>query len=61
MSLIRNLLSKAFPLMAITGLLLAGWGLIITPDEIQNGREIARWSLKMTTDVSGGGTALAWR
>jgi hypothetical protein len=32
---IQRLLSHLFPLMALTGLLLAGWGLIVTPDEIQ--------------------------
>ncbi|MGZ3689153.1 MAG: hypothetical protein ACXWP5_01350 [Bdellovibrionota bacterium] len=35
MALMNRLLQKAFPVMAITGLLMAGWGLIITPDEIK--------------------------
>jgi hypothetical protein len=41
MSTIHLLLNKAFPLMAITGLLLAGWGLLITPEEIKAGHELA--------------------
>lgn len=36
MFLIQRLLSRMFPLMAITGLLLAGWGLIITPEDMKS-------------------------
>jgi len=35
-----------FPLMALTGLFLAGWALIITPEEIKGGQEIPHWSWK---------------
>ena len=45
---IQSLLNRAFPLMAITGLLLAGWGLIITPDEMKVENPGAHWALWAT-------------
>jgi hypothetical protein len=51
MILIQKVLSRAFPLMALSGLILAGWGLIITPDELKNGQEIARWGLKISSSI----------
>mgnify|MGYP005820240821 CR=1 FL=1 len=38
---ISQLLGKMFPLMAISGLLLAGWGLIVTPDEMKGDAQSA--------------------
>ena len=35
MNLLNRMLGHLFPVMAISGLLLAGWGLIVTPDEIK--------------------------
>ena len=49
MTLFDHLLNRAFSLMAVTGLLLAGWGLIVTPDEIKND---ARWGARETSWVS---------
>lgn len=49
---IQRLLNRAFPLMAITGLLLAGWGLIITPDEIKSDSQWALWSWKPEKPVA---------
>ena len=46
MSLIQSLLSRAFPFMAITGLLLAGWGLIVTPDEIKGDSQWTLWGAR---------------
>lgn len=34
MTLIQRFLNKAFPLMALFGLILAGWGLIVAPEEL---------------------------
>ena len=46
MVLFRELLNRAFPLMAITGLLLAGWGLIITPDEMRSDSQWGKQTFK---------------
>ncbi|MGK5082890.1 hypothetical protein WDW37_06265 [Bdellovibrionota bacterium FG-1] len=46
MILIQTLLHRAFPLMALTGLLLAGWGLLVTPDEIVSAHFVTPISLK---------------
>jgi hypothetical protein len=32
---VNRMLGHMFPLMALSGLLLAGWGLIVTPDEMK--------------------------
>ena len=42
--IIENVLNQAFTLVALSGLLLAGWGLISTPDELRAGNEIGRWN-----------------
>ncbi len=34
MDLFKSLLNLVFPWMALSGLLLAGWGLVVTPDEM---------------------------
>jgi len=53
MTTIQQLLNKAFSLMALSGLALAGWGLIVTPDEIQGGQEIVSWGAKPLADQIG--------
>jgi hypothetical protein len=40
---IQRLLNHAFPLMAVAGLLLAAWGLLVTPEEIQGNAQVALW------------------
>ncbi len=42
MNMIHRFLNHAFPLMAISGLLLVGWALIITPEEMKSD---AQWSV----------------
>lgn len=44
MNRILLVLDHAFPLLALTGLLLVGWGLLNTPDEFQQGQEISQWA-----------------
>ena len=39
---IRFFMAQAFPVMALAGLLLAAWGLLVTPDEFQAGQELSR-------------------
>jgi len=36
MTLFQSLLNRMFSLMAFTGLLLASWGLVVTPEEIHS-------------------------
>lgn len=36
MTLFQSLLNRSFSLMAFTGLILASWGLVVTPEEIQS-------------------------
>ena len=57
---IQRLLSQAFPLLALTGLLLAGWGLIVTPDEIQGNAQVALWGERAPATLDGA-TTTAWR
>jgi hypothetical protein len=33
-----------YPIMAMTGILLAAYGMLVTPDEIQGGQELAQFS-----------------
>ena len=49
MILIHRLLNRAFPLMAISGLLLAAWGLIVTPDDIKGSTQVALWGAKASS------------
>lgn len=44
------ILGNAFPLLAVAGLLLAGWGLIVTPDEIRAGGETSFWKLMKSAE-----------
>jgi hypothetical protein len=39
------MLGYVFPLVAVAGLLLAGWGLIVTPDEIRAGGNTSLWKI----------------
>ncbi len=48
MRLIQNLLHEAFPLMALAGLLLAGYGLLTTPDEVRTEMKFQRLTAKYT-------------
>jgi hypothetical protein len=57
---IQNVLSRAFPLLALTGLLLAGWGLIVTPDEIQGNAQVGLWGERAPAALEGT-TTTAWR
>jgi hypothetical protein len=50
MTTIQQLLNKAFSLMALSGLALAGWGLIVSPDEIQGERDVVSWGARPLTD-----------
>jgi hypothetical protein len=42
---VNQLLGRLFPWMALSGLLLAGWGLLITPDDMK-GDPQAAWGAK---------------
>jgi len=59
MILIHRLLNRAFPLMAISGLLLAAWGLIVTPDDIKGSSQVALWGAK-TSSHSTFETTTSW-
>ena len=37
---VQRFLSRMFPLMALTGLLLVGWGLIVTPDDVKSAKTL---------------------
>jgi|GEM_PF-2384263 len=39
---IETIAHNIFPLMALSGLLLAGWALIATPDNLKSGSELAQ-------------------
>jgi hypothetical protein len=52
MRTIESLLNKAFPLMALTGLLLAGYGMVSTPDEMKAGQELPRLTAKLSLSLS---------
>jgi hypothetical protein len=45
---IQSLLNKAFSLMAITGLLLAAYGLMATPDEMQSSPQLPRLTARLS-------------
>jgi hypothetical protein len=45
---IHTALHRAFPLMALSGLLLAAWGLIVTPDEIKGNAQLWRGQTQAT-------------
>ena len=47
---VKRLLGRIFPLMALSGLLLAGWGLIITPDDMKGDAQGALWGAKASTN-----------
>jgi hypothetical protein len=49
--IIQSLLNKAFPLMALAGLLLAGYGLITTPDEMKATPQFPRLTAKYIPDA----------
>lgn len=57
---IQRMLSRAFPLLALTGLLLAGWGLIVTPDEIQGNALVTLWGERAPASLLAA-TPTAWR
>ena len=50
---IQSLLSNAFPLLALTGLLLVGWGLIVTPEDYQTNVQVALWGDRVSSSVDG--------
>jgi hypothetical protein len=60
MNTIQRMLSQAFPLMALTGLLLAGWGLIVTPEEVQGNALVSLWGDRASASLDGA-TLTAWR
>ena len=51
MIFMQSLLSRIFPLMAISGLLLAGWGLLVTPDDMKSNVQVALWGAKATSSL----------
>ncbi len=40
---ITEILNWIFPWIAMTGLVLVGWGLLTTPDEFREGQEMSGW------------------
>jgi hypothetical protein len=59
---VKRLLGRMFPLMALTGLLLAGWGLIITPDDMKTDSQAALWGANTTHVVTNdAATPNTWR
>jgi hypothetical protein len=54
---VQRLLGKLFPLIAIAGLLLAGYALITTPEEIQADQNIARWGAPQRQDLLPGSSS----
>ncbi len=59
---VKRMLGRMFPLMALSGLLLAGWGLLITPDDMKSNSQEALWGANhpavITADAAAPG---AWR
>ena len=53
---LNAVLGHAFPLFAVAGLLLAGWGLIVTPDDIRAGGDTSFWKLMKTAETSADST-----
>jgi hypothetical protein len=52
MNTIHQFFNRAFPLMALSGLLLAAWGLIVTPDDIKGSAQVAIWGARASTQPS---------
>jgi hypothetical protein len=61
MMTIHRLLNRAFPFMAISGLLLAAWGLIVTPDDIKGSAQVAIWGAHATSQSLDGVDTTSWR
>jgi hypothetical protein len=49
---VKRLLGRIFPLMALSGLLLAGWGLLITQDDMKSDARVALWGGNTSAQIS---------
>lgn len=49
---VKRLLSSIFPLMALTGLLLAGWGLLVTQDDMKGDAPGSFWGAQTTASLT---------
>ncbi|MGE4109006.1 MAG: hypothetical protein AB7F66_17525 [Bacteriovoracia bacterium] len=44
--------ATAFPLLVLLGVLLVVWGTIVSPEDLQDGRQIVRWQWGVKADGS---------
>lgn len=59
---INEILSQGFVWMAVSGLFLVAWGLIVTPDEMQAGQELQTLSWRTTLEgPADQGSEYAWK